>query len=270
MPYSSPWLRSAEWYLIAVNHWQALRRYEQCVTAIIQPTQARILTRISDLFHCRRVRSAGGESGFTLVELMTTISCIMILAAIATPRMQGYFRQTHLADAKPYLAEIAEKERIYKITTGKYCCTAYTDFSEQTLSNGLSLSLYDASDFCFVFICNNSSLCEAPQASPSFIVPSNSSSSATEFEVWAILRDLSVIGPVQGPGNTSCTPVPTKTAPTGWVYPSSATTSAGRTGQVVVLRYPPPANSITVSQGIYHAVQFTWTDGFSVSDAMFP
>ncbi|MGI4795186.1 MAG: type IV pilin protein [Janthinobacterium lividum] len=210
------------------------------------------------------------DSGFTLIELMVTVSCIIVIAAIGVPRLQGYFLQANLVEAKPYLAEIAEKERLYRITTGRYCCTKYDNFDEQKLSDGLGLSLSDANNFCFVFICNSSNLCEASQLTPSFIVPGDPASPAIEFEVWAIVLDPSSTNNVQGPGNISCTPLATKTAPTGWAKPGSATGSAGRAGQAVVLRYPPPANGLSVSKGTYHSVQFTWTDGISVSDAMFP
>ncbi|MGI4797093.1 MAG: type IV pilin protein [Janthinobacterium lividum] len=228
------------------------------------------LARFNSMFLQPRLDKSAKENGFTLMEVMVTISCITILAAIAIPKSQGYFRQAHLSDANPYLEEIAEKERLYKITTGKYCCTNYTNFNEQTLSNGLGLSLSDAADFCLVLICISATLCEAPQTNLSFIVPADAGSPTTEFEVWAILRDPSSTKNVQGPGSVGCVPIPTKNAPTGWVYPSSATASAGRTGQVVVLRYPPPPNSRSALQGTYHNVRFTWTNGISGSDAMFP
>ncbi len=236
----------------------------------LRQAQMQVLAYLSRRLVRPRSGDPAGERGFTLIELMVTISCIVILAAIATPRTRGYFREAHLSDAKAYLEEIAEKQRLYKITTGKYCCTDYTNFNEQVLSNDLGLSLSDAADFCIVFICISATLCEAPQTSPSFIVPADAGNPPTEFEVWAILRDPSSTKNVQGPGSISCVPIPTKNAPTGWVYPSGATTSAGRTGQVVVLRYPPPPNSVSAAHGTYHSVQFTWTNGFSGSDAMFP
>ncbi|MBV9735371.1 MAG: prepilin-type N-terminal cleavage/methylation domain-containing protein [Acidisphaera sp.] len=209
------------------------------------------------------------DDGFTLIELMVTMTCMIVLAAIALPKLQGYILSTRLNAAKPYLNEIAAKERMYKIETGRYCCTAYTNFDENTLTNALGLSLVDAGDFCFVFICQSATLCENPESTPSFIVPATGPN-APDFEVWAILRNPTGTPPnVTGPGSTSCTPVAGKASPTGWEQPSGST-SAGRAGQVVALRYPPPANGIASSQGTYHAVNFDWHDGITESDALQP
>lgn len=213
------------------------------------------------------LRRAARDSGFTLIELMTTVACMLILGAIAVPRLQGYVLQSRLNAAKPYLMEIAAKQRMYKAETGSYCCSGY-NLDEQTLNNGLGLSLLDDGDFCFVFICQSTTLC-AQTSGPGWIVPvSGGPGNAPDFEVWAILQTTGPTTP--GPGNTTCMPLPGKAAPTGWVNPSSSTSSAGRAGEVVVLRYPPPTNGLSSSVGTYHAVLFDWRDGISLSDAMQP
>ncbi len=203
------------------------------------------------------------EAGFTLLELMTTIVCIAVLAAIATPRLSGTIRQSRLEAAKPYLAQIAARERMYKIEGGQYCCTA-SGLNENNLVAGLGVTLADTGDFCFVVICQSGALCQSVSG-PGFISPT--SGTAPDFEVWAILQDgLGATNP--GPGSTACTPAIGKAGATGFVA-ASGSAGAGRGGQVVVLRYPPPANGLGAI-GSYHAVAMDWRDGISASDAMRP
>ena len=203
------------------------------------------------------------DGGFTLVELMFAVAVTIILAAIAVPRAAGYLRQANLEAAKPYLAEIAARERAFMVETGQYCCTA-GNLNENTLGSGLGINLTGTGDFCFVVICQNSALCQSVSGS-GFI--SASSGQAPDFEVWAILQD-GVAGTDAGPGNTSCTPAVGKTAPSGFVA-NATSSSAARGGQVVALRYPPPLTGLG-SNGTYHAVPMQWRDGITLSDAMLP
>ena len=205
------------------------------------------------------------EAGFTLIELMVTVSCIAILAAIAVPRVSGYVRQARLDAAKPYLAQIAARQRMYKAENGQYCCTTGS-LNENTLISSLGVSLADNGDFCFVFICQSTSLCQATSGA-GFIAPSGSPATAPDFEVWAILQD-GTAPEDPGPGGTACTPATGKATGTGFVA-AAGSTGAGRGGQVVALRYPPPLNGLGAA-GTYHAVPMDWHDGLTVSDAMSP
>ena len=202
------------------------------------------------------------EAGFTLLELMATIVCITVLAAVAVPRLSGYVRQSRLEAAKPYLAQIAARERMFKIESGQYCCTT-SGTSENNLVAGLGVTLADIGDFCFVFICQSTTLCQSVSG-PGFV---SASASAPDFEVWAILQD-GVGSADPGPGGTVCTPATGKAAGTGFVA-AAGSAGAGRAGQVVVLRYPPATNGLGAS-GTYHAVPMDWRDGVTVSDAMSP
>lgn len=205
------------------------------------------------------------EGGFTLVELMVTVTCMVALAAVAVPRMSGYMLQGRLDSATAYLAQIAAKQRMFKISTGSYCCQGYKG-DEDGLGNGLGLNLADMGDYCFVFVCQSTSLC--PQTSgPGFITAAQSGSAAPpDFEVWAILQ--AATGATAGPGRTPCTPSATKVSSTGFAA-ASGSGQAGRAGQVVALRYPPPTNGPGTT-GSYHTVTFDWHDGISKSDAQFP
>ena len=203
------------------------------------------------------------EAGFTLLELMATIVCITVLAAIATPRLAGTIRQSRLEAAKPYLAQIAARQRMYKIESGQYCCTT-SALNENNLVAGLGVTLADVGDFCFVFICQSATLCQSVSG-PGFL--SASTGTAPDFEVWAILQD-GVGAEDPGPGSTACTPATGKVSGTGFVA-ASGSTGAGRGGQVVALRYPPPVNGLGAN-GTYHAVPLDWRDGITISDAMSP
>src|ERR1700761_9066274 len=113
------------------------------------------------------MRAYRGQAGFTLIELMIVVTIVGILTAIAVPAYRGYVRQAHLDEAKPYLLDIASKERSYKVRNGVYCCTTST-LNETTLTAGLNTDLNSTGNFCFVVICRDSSLCGST-TSTSFI-----------------------------------------------------------------------------------------------------
>ena len=200
------------------------------------------------------------DGGFTLIELMVTLACMAVLGAVAVPRIQGYVLEARLNAAKPYLMEIAARQRMYKIEGGKYCCTAYNATDESTLVNALPASLAETGDFCFVFICRDGKLCEAT-TTRAFA----DSTTTPEFEVWAVLR--ATVASSVGTYGGSCAATGLKAPPTGWVKQGVA---AGREGQVVVLRYPPPPNGAAPNRAQYHDVRLIWQDGISTTDALQP
>src|SRR5471032_452969 len=174
----------------------------------------------------RRLR----QLGFTLIELMVVVTVIGILAAIAIPAYRGYVREAHLNEAKPYLLDIASKERSYKVRNGVYCC-AGGKLDETVLTSGLNVDLNSTGNFCFVVICRDASLC-ASTNSTAFIAASQTGDPTVEFEVWAILRATSTTT-VSGPQSTTCTMSASKPTPTGWVAAANSAL-AGREGRVVV------------------------------------
>ena len=89
---------------------------------------------------------------------MIVVTIIGILATIAVPIYRTYVQQAHLAEAKPYLLDIASKERSYKVRNGLYCC-ASSNLSEANLTSGLNVDLNGTGNFCFVVICRDSTLC---------------------------------------------------------------------------------------------------------------
>lgn len=201
--------------------------------------------------------------GFTLIELMIVVTVIGILAAIAVPAYRGYVREAHLNEAKPYLLDIASKQRSYKVRNGVYCCSTGT-LDETVLSSGLNVDLNSTGNFCFVVICRDAGLCGST-TSTTFIAPSETGDPTVEFEVWAILRATSTTT-VSGPQGLTCRMSSSKPAPTGWVGASSAT-SAGREGRAMVYRYPAPANGRDAVAG-QDSVKFDWLEGLSESHAL--
>ena len=203
------------------------------------------------------------QLGFTLMELMIVVTIIGILAAISIPIYRGYVRQAHLNEAKPYLLDIASKQRSYKTRNGVYCC-ATGNMSEANLTSGLNVDLNGTGNFCFVVICRDSTLC-ASTNSTTFVTASQSGDPTVEFEVWAILRATSTTT-VSGPQSTTCTMPASKATPTGWVA-AAASTSTGKEGRVVVYRYPPPPNRRDTAAG-QDAITFSWLEGLSESHAL--
>lgn len=202
------------------------------------------------------------QLGFTLIELMIVVTVIGILAAIAIPVYRGYVREAHLNEAKPYLLDIASKERSYKVRNGVYCCSG-GNMNETVLTTGLNLDLNSTGNFCFVVICRNSAICGSTN-STSFISTTQTGDPTPEFEVWAILRGTSTTT-VSGPQGTTCTMSASKVTPTGWV--STSSTDAGREGRVVVYRYPAPPNRRDTVAG-QDSVFFNWLEGLSESHAL--
>jgi prepilin-type N-terminal cleavage/methylation domain-containing protein len=203
------------------------------------------------------------QRGFTLIELMIVVTVIGVLAALAIPAYRGYLQQARLAEAKPYLLDIASKQRSYKTRNGVYCCSGST-LDESVLASGLNVDPASTGNFCFMVICRDASLCGST-TSTTFIAPSETGDPTTEFEVWAVLRS-STGTTVTGPQGAICRMSSSKQTPTGWVQ-ASTSTEAAREGRVVVYRYPAPPNGQDTVTG-QDSVKFTWLEGVSESHAL--
>ena len=205
------------------------------------------------------------QRGFTLFELMVVVTIIGILAAAAIPVFRGYVLEARLNEAKPYLLDIAARERIYKLRNGTYCCSG-SGLDENVMGPALGIDLTTTGNFCFVFICRDSTLCTTA-TSTAFIAASETGDPTVEFEVWAILRQTSTTS-VAGPQSATCTMPSTKRTPTAWVQPSSSSL-AGRQGRAIVFRYPPPPNGRDAINGA-NSVKMGWIEGMSFTHALTP
>ena len=203
------------------------------------------------------------QRGFTLIELMVVVSIVGVLSAVAIPIFRGYVQEARLSEAKPFLVEIAARQRSYKARNGVYCCSTDT-LDERNVGPALGIDLKETGNFCFAFVCKNAALC-ASVTSPNFVATAETGDPAIEFEVWAILR-ASTTATLTGPNSSTCRMDNAKRPPTGWVAAATSGLS-GREGRVAVLRYPAPVNGRDATLGI-DSVQFNWLEGLSVTHAL--
>ena len=82
-----------------------------------------------------------GEAGFTLIELMTTLVIIGILAAVAYPSYLKYVTQAKRAEAKSALLDLAAREERYYSDKNQYTSTFGSgglNFSENSSCSSIS------------------------------------------------------------------------------------------------------------------------------------
>lgn len=82
------------------------------------------MKRIDHLWEAFRARRrplpAGGEGGFTLIEIMVVIAILAILATIVVPKIMGRTDEAMIAAAKVQIKNIEEALHLYKLDNGVY------------------------------------------------------------------------------------------------------------------------------------------------------
>jgi prepilin-type N-terminal cleavage/methylation domain-containing protein len=205
------------------------------------------------------------QRGFTLIELMVVVTIIAMLASLAVPIYTNYLRDARLNEAKPFLLDIAARERLYKFKNGVYCCGG-NNFDETVTGPALGVDFTNTGNFCFVIVCRDSTICTSPTAT-NFITSSEAGDPTVEFEVWAVLRTTATTS-LAAPQGSTCTMSASKPTPTGWVAASN-TTRPAREGRAVVFRYPPPPNGLDAVAGA-NGIRFSWSEGLSTTHALTP
>lgn len=212
---------------------------------------------LNGVIKARNLSSRVRQSGFTLIELLVVTAIIGILAVLGLPYMHVYMLKGDLSQAQPYLMQIAAKERIYKLRSGRFYISVTNQ--EQELEDNLGVDLRDAGDFCFMVVCK--ALCTNGTAAVTsvadYVSVIKTGDPPIEFEVWAVLRAATAAS-VTGPGG-SCTIATSKLPPQGWVQ--ADTSQRGGEGRIVVLRYPSPGDGIDGSG-------YDWSGGASYSNAL--
>jgi prepilin-type N-terminal cleavage/methylation domain-containing protein len=66
------------------------------------------------------------RQGFTLVELMTVVAIVGILAAVAAPTFTSYIYKARTSEATEFLGVIRLREEAYRAEFGVYCPTVIT------------------------------------------------------------------------------------------------------------------------------------------------
>jgi type IV pilus assembly protein PilE len=138
---------------------------------------------------CPLARFNGCDSsrGFTLIELMVTVTVVAILAAIAYPSYASYIRKGKRATAQSALMDIASKEQAFRLDR-----RAYTG----TLSDlGFATPREIANDYAFAVVPDNTA---SPMAFVATATPVNAQ--ATQGELALTVSQAGARTPVSTHG----------------------------------------------------------------------
>ena len=103
-------------------------------------------------------QAAFPDMGFTLIELMITMTIIAILATIALPRYQQYVIRSNRAAAQAQMMEIANRQQLFMVSDRSYA-------DKQKLeASGFALPAEVASKYTYEIAIDNTS------APPTFVI----------------------------------------------------------------------------------------------------
>src|SRR5215471_5397637 len=73
---------------------------------------------------CAGRRTASGEAGFTLVELLVVLVILVLLASLVAPRVIGYLGSSRTKAAKVQIQSLGSALELFKLDTGRYPTTS--------------------------------------------------------------------------------------------------------------------------------------------------
>ncbi|HEY5648619.1 MAG TPA: type IV pilin protein [Nitrospiria bacterium] len=127
------------------------------------------------------------QIGFTLIELMVTVSIIAILAAIAIPLYSNYIYRGKQIEAKTLLMTIKVEQEQFMAENG--CYTTLWDDANRTLPQAIQLA-QTAEYYQFAGVTlsgDNTAPCDAPNMANDFQVESKGDlASGHPTDLWAI------------------------------------------------------------------------------------
>ena len=68
----------------------------------------------------RDVRYPGGETGYTLLELLVVLAILSLIVAFAAPRVIGYFERSKTKGAEIEISTLTGALDLYRLDTGHY------------------------------------------------------------------------------------------------------------------------------------------------------